>query len=187
MSASSARGPGHDPYVAFRSQAYRLYTIGWFVSLIGTRMQSVAIAWEMYQRTGDALSLGLVGLAQALPTMALALPAGYLADRFNRARLVMLSLILMTLTSVGLAILSYSEGRVELMYILLFLDAAAAILGRPARVAMMPQLVPAASVPNAIMWNTSMMQFTSVLGQHLAVSWWLGACLGFMWLQLLPH
>jgi len=173
-SDSPAPGSGRDPYAAFRSQAYRFYTIGWFVAMIGTRIQSVAIAWEMYQRTGDALSLGLVGLAQALPTMLLALPAGYLADRFNRAKLVMLSLVLMTLSSIALAILSFNNGTVGLMYIFLFLDAAAVILGRPARVAMMPQLVPATSFPNAVMWNTSMMQFTSVLGPALGglvVAW----------------
>jgi MFS family permease len=142
--------------------------------MIGTRLQSVAIAWEMYQRTGDALSLGLVGLAQALPTMLLAIPAGYLADRFNRARVVMASLILMTLSSLALAYLSYSEGSVQLMYLFLFLDATAVIMGRPARVAMMPQLVPADAFPNAVMWNTSMMQFTSVLGPALGglvVAW----------------
>jgi MFS family permease len=128
----------------------------------------------MYQRTGDALSLGLVGLTQALPTMLLALPAGYLADRFNRAKLVMASLVLMILSSSALAILSYSDGSVELMYLFLFLDAAAVIIGRPARVAMMPQLVPAGSFPNAVMWNTSMMQFTSVIGPALGglvVAW----------------
>ena len=73
----------HDPYAAFRIPEYRLYIVGWFIAMAGTRIQSVAIGWEMYQRTGEALSLGLVGLAQALPTMLLALPAGYLADRFN--------------------------------------------------------------------------------------------------------
>jgi MFS family permease len=172
--APSAPGPGRDPYLAFRSQAYRAYTVGWFIALIGTRIQSVAIAWEMYQRTGDALSLGLVGLAQALPTILLALPAGYLADRFDRAKIVMLSLVLMTLTSAALAVLSYTEGSVELMYLFLFLDATAVILGRPARVAMMPQLVPTSSFPNAVMWNTSMSQFTSVIGPALGglvVAW----------------
>jgi MFS family permease len=164
---SPGPGSGRDPYAAFRSQAYRAYTIGWFIAMLGTRIQSVAIGWEMYQRTGDALSLGLVGLAQALPTMVLALPAGYLADRFNRAKLVMLSLALMTLTSIALAILSYTQGSVELMYLFLFLDAAAVILGRPARVAMMPQLVPVKDFPNAVMWNTSMSQFTSVMGPAL--------------------
>ncbi|MCC6456420.1 MAG: MFS transporter [Caldilineaceae bacterium] len=172
--APSAPGPGRDPYLAFRSQAYRAYTIGWFIALIGTRIQSVAIAWEMYQRTGDALSLGLVGLAQALPTILLALPAGYLADRFDRTKIVMLSLVLMTLTSAALAVLSYTDGSVELMYLFLFLDAAAVIMGRPARVAMMPQLVPMSSFPNAVMWNTSMSQFTSVIGPALGglvVAW----------------
>lgn len=163
-----------SPYAAFRSKVYRAYTIGWFIAMLGTRMQSVAIGWEMYQRTGDALSLGLVGLAQALPTMALALPAGYLADRFDRPKLVMLSLVAMTFTSLALAGLSYFQGSVELMYLFLFLDAAAVILGRPARVAMMPRLVPAQDFPNAVMWNTSMSQFTSVVGPALGgltVAW----------------
>ncbi len=157
----------HDPYAAFRLPVYRAYVLGWLVALIGTRIQSVAIGWEMYQRTGDALSLGLVGLAQALPTMLLALPAGYLADRFDRTRLVMLSLGLMTLTSLALAGLSYTKGSVELMYLFLFLDATAVILGRPARTALLPTLVPTSVFSNAVMWNTSLMQMTGVLGPAL--------------------
>lgn len=153
-----------DPYAAFRVADYRFFIGGWFIALVGTRIQSVAIGWEMYARTGDALALGLVGLAQALPTMLLALPAGYLADRFERKRLIMLSLGLMTLTSLALAALSYFRGSVELMYIFLFLDATAVILGRPSRVALMPQLVPLRVFPNAVMWNTSMVQFSSVIG-----------------------
>lgn len=156
-----------DPYAAFREPNYRAFVGGWFIAMLGTRIQSVAIGWEMYQRTGDALSLGLVGLAQALPTMLLALPAGYLADRFNRPRLIMLSLGLMTLTSLALAGLSYFEGSVELMYVFLFLDATAVILGRPARVALVPQLVSSKSFPNAVMWNTSLGQFSSVIGPAL--------------------
>lgn len=153
-----------DPYAAFRIADYRFFIGGWFLALIGTRIQSVAIGWEMYVRTGDALSLGLVGLAQAVPTMLLALPAGYLADRFDRKRLIMLSLVLMTLTSLALAALSYFNGSVGLMYLFLVLDATAVILGRPARVALMPQLVPTRVFPNAVMWNTSMGQFSSVIG-----------------------
>ena len=60
-----SRPGGHDPYAALRFGDFRSYLLGWFIALVGTRMQSVAIGWEMYQRTGDALSLGLVGLAQA--------------------------------------------------------------------------------------------------------------------------
>jgi MFS family permease len=154
----------HDPYAALRNADFRFYLIGWFIALIGTRMQSVAIAWEMYERTGEALSLGLVGLMQALPTMVLALPAGYLADRFNRPRLVMWSLGAMTLTSLGLAILSYLQSSIWLMYLLLFLDATAVILGRPARTALLPQLVPKEVFPNAVAWNTSLSQLSNVVG-----------------------
>ncbi|MBX3010285.1 MAG: MFS transporter, partial [Caldilineaceae bacterium] len=157
----------HDPYAAFRIPKYRIYIIGWFLAMVGTRIQSVAIGWEMYQRTGEALSLGLVGLAQALPTMLLALPAGYLADRFNRPKLVILSLWAMTMTSVGLAILSYQQGSVTWMYILLALDASAVILGRPARVALLPQIVPPHVLANAVTWNTSTSQISGVVGPAL--------------------
>lgn len=154
----------HDPYAAFRISDYRIYVVGWLVALMGTRIQTVAVTWEMYQRTGQALSLGLVGLTLAIPTMLLALPAGYLADRFERRKLVMLSLVGMTMTSLGLGYLSYTEGSTTLMYVMLFLDATAIVLGRPARTAMLPQIVPRDIFPNAVTWNTSLMQLASVIG-----------------------
>ena len=138
--------------------------MGWFAALIGTQMQGVAIGWEMYQRTGEALSLGLVGLAQAAPTMVLALPAGYLADRFSRRKVVIVSLTGMTVTSLCLAFLSYTEGSVAWMYALLVLDATFATIGRPARSAFLPQLVPREVYPNAVAWSTSMMQLGWVIG-----------------------
>ncbi len=157
----------HDPYAAFRVPAYRAYILGSFIASTGTRVQSVAIGWEMYQRTGEPLALGLVGLAQALPTMLLALPAGLLADKFSRPLLVQISLFAMTLTSLGLAWLSYTNGSTAWMYTLLFLDAAAVMIGRPARVALVPQLVPIHVFPNAVTWNTSLMQISGVAGPAL--------------------
>jgi MFS family permease len=157
----------HDPYAAFRIPAYRAYIVGWFIASLGTRIQSIAIGWEMYQRTGEPLALGLVGLAQALPTMLLALPSGLLADKFSRPLLVRISLVAMTLTSLGLALLSYTNGSTTWMYVLLFLDAASVMIGRPARVALVPQLVPVAVFPNAVTWNTSLMQIAGVLGPAL--------------------
>ena len=154
----------HDPYAAFRFPDYRLYIFGWWIAMVGSRIQSIAVAWEVYQRTGEALSLGLVGLAQALPTMILAIPAGYLADHYNRRTLMMLSLAGMMATSLTLAALSFAHGPIWLIYILLFLDACVMMIGRPARVALVPQLVPTEIFPNAVMWNTSLMQISAVLG-----------------------
>lgn len=137
---------------------------GWLVALIGTQVQSVAIGWEMYQRTGEALALGLVGLAQASPAVVLALPSGYLADRFSRRKVVVLSLAGMTVTSLCLGVLSYTEGSISWMYALLVTDATFATIGKPARSAFLPQLVPREVYPNAVAWSTSMMQLGLVMG-----------------------
>lgn len=153
-----------DPYAALRFRDYRLYTIGWFVAMMGTRIQSVAIGWETYQRTEDALALGLIGLVVAVPTIALALPAGFLADRFERKKLIVLSLAANMLTALGLAAVSLLHGPLVMVYALLFLDAVAGILGRPARSAVVPLLVPKTVFPNAVTWNTSLSQLSSVLG-----------------------
>ena len=167
MSQNNNEPKSHDPYAALRYSNYRFYIGGWFIAMLGTRIQSVAIAWEMYQRTGEPLALGLAGLIQALPAMLLVLPAGYLADRFSRRRLVMISLGAMTLTSLSLAFLSFTEGPINVMYLLLLLDATAVTLGRPARIALVPRLVPAHDFPNAITWNISLMQISSVVGPAL--------------------
>ncbi len=186
----------HDPYAAFRISAYRWYVIGWFIASVGTRIQSVAIGWEMYQRTGQPLSLGLVGLAQALPTMLLALPAGYLADKFSRPRLTMISLSAMTVTSLGLAFLSFTEGSTWWMYVLLLLDASAVMIGRPARVALVPQLVPTHVFPNAVTWNTSLMQISGVLGpavggfivaQYVPAAYVVTACTSLLFIFMLAR
>ena len=157
-------GDVHDPYAAFRVATYRKYLAGLFVATLGTRIQVVAIGWEMYQRTGEALALGLVGLVQAVPMMLFALPAGYIADHFNRRNVIVFSLMGMTLTSLGLAALSYIQGPPLIMYSLLFVDATFVIVGRPSRMALVAQIVPRAVFPNAVTWNMSLMQITWVTG-----------------------
>ncbi len=161
-------GRRHDPYAALRQTQYRHYVIGWIAALMGTRIQSVAVGWEVYQRTGAALALGLVGLVQALPTILLALPAGYIADRFDRRGVVMASMAGMAATSLGLAALSLTRGPIAILYVLLLLDASFLAAGRPARLAMLPHLVDRQIFPNAVTWNTSTSQISSVLGPALA-------------------
>ncbi len=157
----------HDPYAAFRVREFRLFASGWFVASVGTQIQNTAIGWEMYQRTGQALALGLVGLAIALPTIVFALPAGYLADMYDRRKVIVLSLLGTTLTSLCLAALSVTEGPVNWMYALLMLDATATVLGSPARRAIVPQIVPREVFPNSVTWSTSLMQSSWMVGPAL--------------------
>tara|TARA_Y100001978_G_scaffold76538_1_gene68740 strand:- start:1418 stop:2704 length:1287 start_codon:yes stop_codon:yes gene_type:complete len=157
----------HDPYSALRIELFRNYLIASSLVSMGTAAQGLAIGWEVYDRTGEALALGLVGLVQAIPMLLFTLPAGYLADVYDRRKLMMLSLAGATFTSLGLASFSYCELSVNWMYGLLFLDATMLRMGGPARSAIMPLLVPEEEFENAVKWRTSLQQITGIGGPAL--------------------
>ncbi|MBI2195258.1 MAG: MFS transporter [Planctomycetes bacterium] len=159
--------PGHDPYAALRLPGYRLYALGWLFGVVGHQIQGVAVGWEVYQRTGEALSLGYVGAIQAIPLILLALPAGHLADTMDRRKLTLVSALLSAGFSLGLAGCSYYQGSIRLFYLLLFFGAIATTLGRPARQALLPQIVPPHLFANAATWNSSLFQVASVTGPAL--------------------
>lgn len=154
----------HDPYAPFREPPYALYMLGSIIALVGTRIQSVAVGWEMYQRTGEALALGMVGLVQAVPMMGLALPAGWAADRFSRKALIVACLLLTSGTSLLLALQSWAEASVGWMYVVLFVDACFLAVARPARQAVLPGLVPKEIFPGAVAWRSSLFQLASIIG-----------------------
>jgi len=104
--------PTHDPYSSLRYRDFRLYLSGRIVAVLGGAMTSVAIGWEMYERTHSATALGLVGLTQALPVIFLALPAGHVADRYNRKRVTLITLAITTLCTLGLAFVSHFHDKI---------------------------------------------------------------------------
>src|ERR1700719_589196 len=83
-SPSGSAAMTHDPYAPWRLREYRFYLFGNLAVNVGANMQSVAIGWELYERTGSAMALAWVGLVQALPIVLFALPSGQLADRLDR-------------------------------------------------------------------------------------------------------
>src|SRR5881398_2995595 len=99
----------HDPYAAFRFGDFTLFTAGNLLSITGRLMLAVALEWEIYARTHSATALGLVGLVIATPVVALSLPAGHLADRFSRKRIILVSQIFSALASVALALVSWKH------------------------------------------------------------------------------
>jgi MFS family permease len=159
--------PGHDPYAAFRHRNYRLYALGNFLSVAGQQVLTAAAQWEIFERTHSLLALGLIGLVQWVPIFLLILPAGSLADRYNRRTIVILTQLLFAACSIGLALVSRSQSPVILMFVLLFLIGVSRALSDPAKQSLLPQLVPLRDFPNAVSWNSTVFQIAAMTGPAL--------------------
>ena len=159
--------PPHDPYAALRSANYRLFALGGLASALGGQVFSLALGWELYERTHDPGTLGFLGLLQAVPVVALALPAGDLADRVDRKKILTLSLPFVFVFILILALLSRAQAPIWLIFTVLLAEAMANAVAGPARAAILPQLVPGETLANAIAWNTSRWQLASLAGPAL--------------------
>lgn len=157
----------HNPYAVFRSCSYRRFLLAGMAATIGGQMQNVAVGWELYERTGSPLALGLVGLAQVLPVILLAIPAGHLADRHSRKRLVIIAHCILLCAAVGLAALSHTKGPVGLFYLHLVMTGVGQALNRPTRWAILPQIIPRELLHSAVTWNTSTWQVAAMVGPAL--------------------
>jgi MFS family permease len=157
----------HDAYAALRHPGYRRLLAGGVLASAGAEAQAVAVGWELYDRTHSELALGLAGLAQFLPVLLLALPAGQAADRYSRKALFQLAQWVAGLASLGLAALSVAQGPVPLVFLCLLLAGAGRACSAPARGALLVQVVPLAALGNAVAWNSSGWQLANVAGPAL--------------------
>ena len=163
MSETSAPR-AHDPYAAFRFRDYRFFAAGNFLSVIGRQMLAVAIGWEVYQRTHQAVMLGYIGLAMGLPIILFAIPAGQVTDRISRKKILLITQLLASLSFVGLAVWSAQHAGLAWMFTLLFLAGVANTFGWAARAAFIANLVSAETFSNAVTWNSGTFQAASVIG-----------------------
>ena len=154
----------HDSYLALRFRDFRLLLMGAFLTMFGRQMIAVAIGWELYERTGSALVLGGVGLAQVIPLIVLFLPAGYVADRYSRKQVVIVSQGVQTLAALGLFVLSSQRGPLLLIYGCLVMMGGAQSFNSPANSALVSQVVPEYAYENATTWRSSISQLSAVLG-----------------------
>ncbi len=150
---------------ALRHRDFRLLWAGQAVSLLGTQVQTVALAWLVYSLTGSAAQLGGVGLARAIPTILLSLFGGTLADRRDRRKLLIISQGVLAALSALLAI-AVSSGMSSILLIDGFavLTAAASSFEGPASQAFIPQLVPRDHLANALTLNVLSTDTVAVVG-----------------------
>lgn len=161
----------------------RTFVQFWITRLAGTaanQMLMVAVGWQMYELTGSAWDLGLVGLYQFLPALLLTLVAGYVADRVNRARIVAACLALQFIVAVVLGAASHDYAqRVgqpagsmgwlsrDLLLSVSVLLGAARAFQMPAQQALIALLVPAPLLPRAMAFSASGLQAAIIAGPAL--------------------
>lgn len=166
----------HDPYAALRYPEFRRLVIGTFLLTAAILIQEVVLGYEVYLLTRDPLALGLVGLAEAVPFIGLALFGGHLADRRERLGLMRWSLAAILLGSAVLALALQPAVRAHLplasqlgaIYGTVFLLGLARGIYSPAASSLKPFLVPRELYPNSSAWISSFWQAGAVIGPAAA-------------------
>lgn len=148
-----------------RHRDYRLLWFGQIVSAAGSQMQIVATAWLVYELTGSAVQLGLLGLLRAVPVMTLSMVGGTFADTLDRRKVLLVTqTILMTLTAI-LALTTWSgHVTMPLIYTFTVLAGATNAFDNPARSALVPNLVPREELAAALTLNVTTFQLAQIVG-----------------------
>ncbi|MGE0806444.1 MAG: MFS transporter [Burkholderiaceae bacterium] len=143
----------------FALPAFRRYWLARIASMAGSQIQIVAVGWQLYDMTHDVLDLGLIGLAQFLPAMLFAIPAGYVVDRFSRQRVLTVAMaakaLWMTLLTIGSW---YGSLTPAALFALAVLIGTGRAFEMPAHSAMLSRIVPARLLPHAVAWSSSATQ-----------------------------
>jgi MFS-type transporter involved in bile tolerance (Atg22 family) len=151
-----------------RPRDLRLYLGVRFCSALGTQIQSVAVGWQVYDMTHNAMALGYVGLCSFLPMVLLVLPAGDLADRIDRRLMLMASYVVQITASAGLLMLTLAGVKAMWAYYgVITLLGVALGLSQPAMQSFLPFLVSLEKLPRAIAWNASAYRVAVIGGPAL--------------------
>ena len=152
-------------FAILKNRDFKLYVCARFCSSIAAQMIIMAVGWQVYHLTGRVLDLGLIGLSQFLPFLALSLFAGHAADQFDR-RLIILSCLCAYVICAFLLLafaLSELKGTLPIFAVLAGLGIARAFQ-LPAQQSFVPTLVPAAELRNALAFNSSANQIATIAG-----------------------
>jgi MFS family permease len=163
----------HDSYAALRFREFNFFVAARFLLTVAIQIQSTVVGWQIYDLTKDALSLGLIGLAEAIPFMSVILYAGHLADLINRKKIIILSLmayfsgaLLLLLFTWNLSWVIEAFGVAPIYVVICLIGVARGFAG-PSFSSMVVQLVPRELYANAVTWNSTVWQVAAVSGPAL--------------------
>jgi len=162
----------HDPFAALKFKEFRFYILGRFFLTIAVNFQAVCVGWQIYELTKDPLSLGLIGLAEAIPYILIALFAGYVVDHYDRRKILMSAISVLIASSSLLFFFSYNNTHLLSLgtfpiYVLIFITGLARGFISPSMFAIMSQVVPKKIFGNSSTWNSTVWQIGAVGGPAL--------------------
>jgi len=159
------RGVAVDTTALRESRDYRVLVIGGLISGIGTQVTLVALPFQIYVLTSSSFLVGLLGLVELVPLVVVALLGGTLADRMDRRRLLLVSQVVQTGTSLCLVIgAAAGSPPVGVLYLIAAVASGASAVDRPTRAAMVPALVGPERLRSAISFNYGLVQVAMVVG-----------------------
>jgi MFS family permease len=144
---------------------YRLFFTGQVISLIGTWMQNIALAWYVIELTHSAVAVGFLAFCRFAPFTVFGLISGVAADRFDNRRLVMTTQTGSMVVAAALTVLAFSGAEVVwLAYVLAAAAGTALVFDAPGRHALTFQMVGRDELPNAVALNASLFNASRVVG-----------------------
>ena len=161
-----------DPYIAMRFPEFRSYIVMRFLFTFAYQVQAVVIGWHIYQLTKDPLSLGLIGLAEAIPSIMVTLYGGYIADKSDKKKLLIWIIGSMLCCSAVLTVVTTDEvlrliGQtpvIIIIYIMIFFIGITRGFYSPTAFALMAQIIPKEHYTNSSTWNSGSWQIASIMG-----------------------
>jgi MFS family permease len=147
------------------SVPYRAMWLGQLISLLGSNMRLVAVAWQVFELTGSTVAVGMVGLVEVIPLITVSVIGGTFVDTGDRRRLIAVAQVALMICSGLLAILSLTE-TINLVWIYVLTGVASAFnaIDRPARSSLLPHVVPEGKITAAMALRQVLFQTTTIVG-----------------------
>jgi MFS family permease len=160
--------PADGRLIVLRHPDLRRYLSARFIVSIATQVQTVAVGWQVFSVSGDPFDLGLVALSQFLPFIVLILPAGHVADRYDRRRVQLLTFVLLGVCAALLLALSLA-GITDIAPVLgvMVVFGVARAFNQPTGQALLPNIAPPGTFPRAVALNSSLGQIATIAGPAL--------------------